>query len=105
MTECLTATLPLTCWRGERGTYHLVTFSGDEADQIALHERMHRLEFGSRRGFGSVKVMARIGETEWKTSLFPQRERRGWVLLVSKGVMRAERLTKGDEVGLEVQLL
>ena len=34
---------------------------------------MQRLEFGRRRGFGSVKVMARIGETQWKTSVFPQK--------------------------------
>ena len=105
MSENVTCTLPLRQWRGERGTYHLVTITGDEAEAIAMHERLSRLEFGSRRGFGSVKVMARIGGTRWKTSVFPQNRKSEWVLLVSKKVMKAEDLAEGDELALELELL
>ncbi len=70
-----------------------------------MHERLHRLEFGARRGFGSVKVIARIGGTEWKSSVFPQRGKAEWILLVSKKVMRAEDLSEGDSVALELELL
>lgn len=101
----VTATLPLTRWQGDRGTYHLVVITGDEAEQIAMHARLHRLEYGRQRGFGSVKVMARIGETEWKTSVFPQDRSTEWILLVSKKVMRAEDLAEGDPVALELKLL
>nr|WP_247713445.1 DUF1905 domain-containing protein [Qipengyuania polymorpha] len=92
-------------WQGDRGTYHLVTISGETAEAIAMHERLHRLEFGARRGFGSVKVMARVGGTQWKTSVFPQSKKTEWVLLVSKKVMRAEDLAEGDSVALELNLL
>ena len=105
MSDTVTCTLPLRQWRGERGTYHLVTITGEEAAAIAMHERLSRLEFGSRRGFGSVKVMARIGGTRWKTSVFPQNRKSEWVLLVSKKVMKAEDLTEGDELALELDLL
>ena len=105
MSDTVTCTLPLRQWRGERGTYHLVTITGEEAAAIAMHERLSRLEFGSRRGFGSVKVMARIGETRWKTSVFPQNRESEWVLLVSKKVMKAEDLAEGDELVLELDLL
>ncbi len=111
MTETVKATLPLRCWRGDRGTYHLVTVTGDEAEAIAMHARLHRLEFGKQRGFGSVKVMARIGDTEWKTSVFPMnvddmsRRTKNWTLLVSKKVMRAEDLAEGDPVPVELELL
>lgn len=105
MSERLACTLPLTRWRGDRGTYHLVTITGQTAEAIAMHERMHRLEFGARRGFGSVKVMARVGETEWKTSVFPPKARSEWVLLISRKVMRAENLAEGDPVALELELL
>ena len=115
MSETVTCTLPLRQWRGERGTYHLVTITGEEAEAIAMHERLARLEFGSRRGFGSVKVMARIGGTRWKTSVFPQnapssskalgRPEKEWVLLVSKKVMKAEDLAEGDDLALELELL
>ena len=105
MSDKLSCTLPLKRWQGERGTYHLVTITGDAADAIAMHERLHRLEFGVRRGFGSVKVMARVGGTQWKTSVFPQGQKTEWILLVSKKVMRAEDLADGDEVPLELELL
>ena len=105
MSDTVTCTLPLRQWRGERGTYHLVTITGKEAEAIAMHERLSRLEFGSRRGFGSVKVIARIGGTRWKTSVFPQNRKSEWVLLVSKKVMKAEDLTEGDELALELDLL
>lgn len=105
MSETVTCTLPLHRWRGERGTYHLVTITGEEAEAIAMHERLARLEFGSRRGFGSVKVMARIGGTRWKTSVFPQNRKSEWVLLVSKKVMKAEDLAEGDPLTVELQLL
>ena len=105
MNDQLSCTLPLTRWQGERATYHLVTITGDAADAIAMHERLHRLEFGARRGFGSVKVMARVGGTQWKTSVFPQIQKTEWILLVSKKVMRAEDLAEGDEMPLELELL
>ena len=105
MSESLSCTLPLTRWQGDRGTYHLVTISGETAEAIAMHERLHRLEFGARRGFGSVKVMARLGDTEWKTSVLPQNSRSEWVLLISRKVMRAEDLVEGDPVALELEFL
>lgn len=101
----LACTLPLKRWQGDRGTYHLVTITGDAAEAIAMHERLDRLEFGARRGFGSVKVKARVGSTEWKTSVFPQNSKTEWVLLISKKVMRAEDLAEGDDVPLEIELL
>ncbi|MCA0909718.1 DUF1905 domain-containing protein [Qipengyuania gaetbuli] len=105
MSDTITCTLRLRQWRGERGTYHLVTITGEEAEAIAMHERLSRLEFGSRRGFGSVKVMAGIGGTRWKTSVFPQDRKSEWVLLVSKKVVKAEDLAEGDPLAVELQLL
>ena len=104
MDDRLTYEAPLTRWQGDRGTYHLITIAGDEAEHIAMHARLHRLEYGTRRGFGSVKVIARIGETEWKSSVFPQNKSTEWVLLVSKKVMRAEDLCAGDPVQLALDL-
>jgi hypothetical protein len=105
VSEAITVTLPLTRWQGEKAVYHLVTFTGDEAEAIAAHALMHRLEFGQQRGFGSVKVMARIGDTAWKTSVFPQAKQTQWALLVAKKVMRAEGLAPGDMVKVEIEPL
>ncbi|XUU60843.1 DUF1905 domain-containing protein [Erythrobacter sp. HA6-11] len=111
MTETVTTTLPLIRWQGDRGTYHLVTIDGKVAEAITAHATLRRLEFGRQRGFGSVKVIARIDETEWKTSVFPMkiddmsRRSKNWTLLISKKVMRAEGLAPGDPVNLELELL
>ncbi|ABC63972.1 DUF1905 domain-containing protein [Erythrobacter litoralis] len=105
MTDTLALTAPLTRWQGDRGTYHLVVIEGDHAEAIAMHARLQKLEYGTRRGFGSVKVMARIGDTRWKSSVFPQDKQSEWILLVSKKVMRAEDLAEGDPVTLELELL
>ncbi len=105
MTEGIEVTAPLRRWQGERGTYHLVTITGAQAEALQAHEAMHRLEFGTRRGFGSVKVMARIGGSEWKTSVFPQNKGSEWILLIGRKVMRMEDLAQGDPVALTLDPL
>lgn len=104
MSETISARLALMRWQGERGTYHLVTFTGAEAQALEAHAVMERLENGRARGFGSVKVTARIGGTKWRTSVFPQAKRSQWVLLISKKVMRAEDLAHGDQVDVELSV-
>lgn len=105
MDDKLACHAPLVRWQGDRGTYHLLIITGEEAEAIAMHARLHRLEYGRQRGFGSVKVIARIGGTEWKSSVFPQNKSTEWILLVSKKVMRAEDLSEGDAVQLQLELL
>lgn len=100
MSETINLTAPLTRWQGDRGTYHLLVITGEPADALAMHARLRRLEYGRQRGFGSVKVTARIGDTEWSTSVFPQKHSTEWVLLVSRKVMHAEGLAEGDPVAL-----
>jgi hypothetical protein len=105
LSDTLTHYAPLSRWQGDRGTYHLIVIIGETAEQIAMHARIHQLEFGKQRGFGSVKVMAEIGGARWKTSVFPQQKQSEWILLVSKKVMRAEDLAEGDKVTLSLDLL
>jgi hypothetical protein len=45
-------------------------------------------------GWGMIPVAARIGVTEWKTSLFPKDGQ--YVVPVKTSVRKAERLTVGD---------
>ncbi len=104
VSEILTAKLQLTRWDGDRGTYHLVIFEGEAAESLSAHALMHKLEFGRARGFGSIKLTACIGETEWRTSVFPQNKSAQWILLVSKKVMRAEDIAADDWVEVSLAL-
>lgn len=104
LNDSVNATLPLTRWQGDRGTYHLVTFAGEDAEALTTHAVLQKLEFGHTRGFGSIKLTARIGTTEWRTSVFPQKKSKEWVLLISKKVMRAEDLGAGDRIEVILSL-
>ena len=104
MSETLACTAEIRRWEGETAVYHMVTIGGDMAEAITMHERLHRLEFGGKRGFGSVKVMAAIGGTRWKTSVFPSKTGEWW-LLVGKKVLKAEDLVAGDTAEVALELL
>ena len=61
---------------------------------------MQRLE-GMARGFGSLKVTARIGGSQWRTSVFPQKGE-GWMLPIKAAVRKAEGIGEGDVVSVEL---
>ena len=60
---------------------------------------------GARRGFGSVRVQARIGATVWTTSIFPDGGRNAYVLPIKRAVRRAENLDAGDVASVTVELV
>ena len=96
---------PLSVWRTEKyGDIGYVTIGGAAAEAIGAFELMRRLELGRRRGFGSVKVQAAIGDSRWSTSVFPQKGGT-WFLPVKKAICRAEDLAADDEVAVTLELL
>ena len=72
-----------------------VSLPADAADEIlAMVPR--------RPGFGSVRVAARIGSTEWSTSIFPSKEHATYVLPVKRAVRDGEQIDTGDTVEVTV---
>ena len=57
------------------------------------------------RGFGSVRVRARVGGTEWVTSIFPDSGSGSYVLPLKKAVRVAERLDEGGPVTVRLEVL
>ena len=57
------------------------------------------------RGFGSVWVEVRVGATTWRTSVFPSKELKTFVLPVKRAVLRAESLTVGGDVRVRLRVL
>jgi hypothetical protein len=104
MTERITHTGTLWRWTSASGTgaWHFVTIDGDAGEALSGTALMRRLE-KSIGGFGSLKVTARIGDSLFKTSLFPSKSL-GWMLPVKASVRKAEGVSEGDlvEVVLEV---
>ena len=56
------------------------------------------------RGFGSVRVRARIGTTSWSTSIFPDASRGAYVLPLKRAVRDAEDLAIDAVVEVELEV-
>lgn len=53
-------------------------------------------------GWGVIPVHARIGKTEWKTSLFPKNGR--YLVPIKMSVQKSENLNVGDSVVIQVEV-
>jgi hypothetical protein len=82
-------------WRGP-APYHFVTVP--EEPSAAIEHVSSMVTYG----WGCIPVRARIGDTEFTTSLFPRGE--GYVVPIKVAVRRAEGLSLGDEVALQLHL-
>ncbi len=83
----------------KKGTaWHFLVVPKDDAD----HMRFFAAHL--QRGFKSLKVDVMIGETSWRTSVFPSSDRGSYILPVKKNVRDREGLSAGDmvEVALKV---
>ena len=83
-------------WRGP-APFHFVTAPDDASG--ALESASALVSYG----WGMIPVTARLGDTEWTTSLWPKDG--GYVVPLKDAVRRAEDVAEGDtvEVGLDVR--
>ncbi len=98
-TDIICHTGPLWRWTSAStaAAWFFVTIDGEAGEALSAIALMRRLESGRRGGFGSLKVRARIGGSEFATSVFPSRDL-GWILPVKAAVRKAEGLGEGSEV-------
>lgn len=85
-------------WRypGAAG-WHFVYVSKEDA----AHIRARQVQ---TTGFGFVPVTACIGETSWKTTLFPSKKEATYLLAIKAQVRKKESLLEGDTVTARVSL-
>ncbi len=103
MTEQLDHTGTLWRWSGGNGgSWHFLTVDGAAGEALSGTALMRRME-RTIGGFGSLKVTARIGDTTFRTSLFPSKEM-GWLLPVKASVRRAEGIGEGDQVAVTLEV-
>jgi hypothetical protein len=76
-------------WKGP-APWHFITVP--EAESLDVEATSAVVSYG----WGMIPVTARIGATEWETSLFPKDDR--YVVPVKAAVRRAEELELGDIV-------
>jgi hypothetical protein len=89
----------LWIWDARRGdSWTFVSLPVEESAEI------RDLAAGQPRGFGSVRVRAAIGNSTWRTSIFPDSARGVFVLPVKRAIRVAEKLEAGDVTTVAIEL-
>ncbi len=86
---------PIFYWRGP-SPYWFVAVPPEQSEAIKL------LASQVSYGWGCIPVRARLGATEWKTSLFPKDGR--YLVPIRVSVQRAENLALEDWVDLQLEI-
>ncbi len=81
-----------------RGAWHMVTLPEDLSDEIEARYA------GPKRGFGAVRVTARIGGTSWGTSIFPSWSQKVYVMGIKGAVRAAEDIEEGTRVEVSLEI-
>lgn len=90
-------TAPL--WRWQGGNWHFITLPGDAAAEIRFDAA------GLRGGFGSIRVEVVVGDSCWRTSLFPDKKSGSFLLPIKKAIRRAEGLEVDAPVAVRLEAL
>lgn len=85
-------------WPGGEAQWRFVTVPKDVSAKIKKTVKV-------KRGFGSVRVEAKVGKTAWRTSIFPDSKSGTYVLPMKAQVRRAEAIEDGDVVLLKISTL
>lgn len=89
----------LWVWPGEQGNWHFVTVPKPVGIEI-------RTAIGkSSRGFGAVKVSVTVGDTNWLTSMFPDKTSGSYLLPIKQSVRKAEDLWADEPVAFSFRLV
>jgi hypothetical protein len=80
-------------WRGP-APYYFVTVPADTS------ARLKEVSAAVTYGWGMVPVLARVGDTEWETSLWPKDG--SYVVPLKDAVRHAEDLEEGELVTIEL---
>ena len=89
----LVVTGELWYWRGP-SPFHFVTVPDAESDQLQAAAALVTY------CWGMIPVTARVGTTDWTTSLFPKDGR--YLIPIKDLVRKAEGLTLGDHVKVDL---
>ncbi len=84
---------------GEFANWHFVTLTKKIGQEIKeTHGK-------NARGFGSLPVQVTIGQTTWKTSIFPDKRAGSYLLPLKAQVRKKEDIEAGETVIFEIGII
>ncbi len=87
-------------WQG-KGAWHFITVPKNHSEEIKFFTENH---FGKRRGWGAVRVTARIGGSEWQTSIFPSASLDAYILPLKQEIRKKEKIAVDSAVQVQLNI-
>lgn len=81
-----------------QSAWHFVSVPAKTSKQIKT------LYAGLERGWGSFPVLATIGATSWKTSIFPDKKSGTYLLPLKAEVRKKENILEGKTVSITISV-
>lgn len=78
--------------------WHFITVLKKQSDEI-------KKLFGAvKRGWGSLPVLVTIGQTSWKTSIFPDKKAGAYLFPLKAEVRKKEGIENGDTISASLEI-
>ena len=87
-------------WPSEKAAWWFFTLPFEVAEQVRFAHAGR-----PKRGFGSVRVEDTLGQTSWRTSLFPNKADQNYLLPVKAAVRKAQSVVQGPTYLIHIRLL
>lgn len=85
-------------WQGQ-GAWYFITVPEGISQEI-------REVYGSQAaGFGSIKVLVKIGNSSWNTSIFPDKKSGCYFLPIKKSIRQAESLAENSNPRVTIKIM
>ncbi len=82
-----------------KGAWHFVTLPPELTEQLKV------VRGGASRAWGSMRVEAVIGQSRWRTSLFPDSKAGAFLLPIKADVRAREGVKVGETVQVAVEVV
>jgi hypothetical protein len=97
MQKTFTVTEKVWLYPGKAG-WHFVTVPTKTAEEIDFFFAQ------SKKGWGSLPVTVTIGETSWKTSIFPDKKTASYLLPLKADMRKRAGINAGDKITFSVEI-
>ncbi len=81
----------LWVYPGDKAAWRFVTVPKVDSEKLRKTVKI-------KRGFGSIRISAKVGKTKWDTSVFPDKKSGTYLLPIKASVRRTEGLEDGEVV-------
>lgn len=85
-------------WRDSGASWYFMTVPED----VSAHISSFCVD--QKTSFGSIRVKVKIGDTSWKTSLFPDKKSGCYYLPIKAGIRKREKLQAGPKIIVHISV-